>query len=229
MGIVPIYSKDGINTVVAKINEVPLTLEGKAECMIQNILPSILAAFISGFDLATIQKGLKTFVPGPGQTPGRMNIFNFNHFDLMVDYAHNIDGLNKLAKFLEKMGDRKKVGIITCPGDRRDVDIQNMGFHAAKVFDEIIIRLDKDTRGRPEEEVIKLICHGMNQSKPSVHYTIVANELDAIKYGMENAVEGAFIVVCSEDVKATLHFVTKAREKDVCPSGQDTRTSTLVH
>ena len=65
---------------IAKVNEVPLTLDGRATCMIKNILPAILAASISDFDTRIIRKALQSFIPGPELTPGRMNIFKVKKF-----------------------------------------------------------------------------------------------------------------------------------------------------
>ena len=50
-----------------------------------------------------------------------------------------------------------KVGIVAGVGDRRDEDIISLGEESAKIFDEIIIRQDKNLRGRTEEEMICLL------------------------------------------------------------------------
>ena len=108
--------------------------------MIKNILPSILAASLSGFDTRLIRKALNAFIPGPELTPGRMNIFNFGSFDVMIDYVHNTDGFEQLKEFMKQVPAKRKVGIIGCAGDRRNQDIIRMGQSVAEMFDEIIIR-----------------------------------------------------------------------------------------
>jgi cyanophycin synthetase len=117
---------------IAKVNDVPLTLDGRATCMIKNILPSILAAAISGFDSKTIRKALFEFIPGPDLTPGRMNIFKFPHCEVMIDYAHNPDGFYQLSQFMKEVKANPKIGIVGCPVTRRDEDIKKMGAYAAK-------------------------------------------------------------------------------------------------
>ncbi|HET6227649.1 MAG TPA: cyanophycin synthetase, partial [Bacteroidia bacterium] len=86
-----VISKGKWKTRVDKVIHIPLTLNGRAECMIKNILPAVLAATISNMPLEAIREALKTFVPSAEQTPGRMNIFKFKDFEIMVDYAHNVD------------------------------------------------------------------------------------------------------------------------------------------
>jgi UDP-N-acetylmuramyl tripeptide synthase len=194
----------GCKTQIAKVNDVPLTLNGRAECMVMNILPCLLASIIQNFGIANIREGLETFVPGPELTPGRFNIFSFNDFDVMVDYAHNADGLIELGKFLRKTPASIKIGIITSPGDRRIEDIRNIGYYAAQFFDEIIIRHDKDCRGRTPDQITKLLREGIRQVSSSLKIKVISNELDALHYAMDHARQGAFIVLCSEDVKNSI-------------------------
>ncbi len=53
-----------------------------------------------------------------------------------------------------------KVGIISGTGDRRDEDIREIGKIASTCFDEIIIRQDKNLRGRTAEEITNLLLEG---------------------------------------------------------------------
>ncbi|HJY23951.1 MAG TPA: Mur ligase family protein, partial [Hanamia sp.] len=112
---------------VGKVTEIPLTLNGRATCMIKNILPAILAAAISGFNAKVIRKSLLTFIPGPEFTPGRMNIFKLKDVEVMIDYVHNTEGFSQLKEFMKQVPAQKKVVIIGCAGDRRDEDIKKMG------------------------------------------------------------------------------------------------------
>src|SRR4030095_10268522 len=84
------------HTRIAKVKDVPLTFSGKAECMVQNVLPAILTAAVYDFKIETIRAALKSFVPCPQTTPGRMNIFKFRNFEFMIDYAHNREGIQQL-------------------------------------------------------------------------------------------------------------------------------------
>ena len=151
---------------VDKIVNIPLTFSGKAIFMIQNILPAVLAGFVQNFKIEDIRLALETFIPSPAQTPGRMNMFQFKKFNVMVDYAHNPAGFQAIGKFLEKMDAKPKVGIIAGVGDRRDEDIIALGTLAAQMFDEIIVRQDRNLRGRTEQEIIDLMLEGINSINP---------------------------------------------------------------
>jgi cyanophycin synthetase len=199
---------------VAKVNEVPLTLNGSASCMIKNILPSILAASISDFDPKKIRKALQDFVPGPELTPGRMNIFKIRDFKVMIDYVHNTDGFKELKEFMSQVASTEKVCIIGCAGDRRDEDIRMMGTLAAQAFDKIIIRHDKDGRGRTNEELTQLITEGIKKENPSLPVTIISDELEALDYAIQRAGKGTFIVNSSEKIENCIEFISSVKKKN---------------
>jgi cyanophycin synthetase len=204
-------------TRVAKVQEIPLTLNGKASCMIKNILPALLAAEVSGFGMELLRKSLLTFIPGPDTTPGRMNIFKFRDYTLLLDYVHNRDGLAELARFMEQVEATSRIGIVACPGDRRDEDIVEMGYFAARIFDRIIIRLDKDSRGRPEEEIVELLKEGIRKGGDK-EVTVIPDEVEAIAGAMNSAEKGAYIVACSDEIMRSTAYIL-SRQKEEAHSG----------
>ncbi len=201
-------------TKIAKVNEVPLTLNGRSECMTQNVLPAVLAAVIQNFNIETIRAALKSFMPSAEQTPGRMNIFRFKNFEVMIDYAHNTDGFVQLKKFIGKTPASVKVGIIASTGDRRDEDIENVGFLAGQMFDEIIIRHDKDGRGRTKEELTQLTVLGIMKANPDAVINIISDELEAVQHAMDNAKENSFIVLCTDKVRESIAYLSNELEKE---------------
>jgi cyanophycin synthetase len=199
---------------VAKIVNIPLTFAGKAIFMIQNILPVVMASYIRGFGIEDIKAALGTFIPSHAQTPGRMNVFNFKKFTVIIDYAHNPAGLQALGKFLEKVEETPKVGIITGVGDRRDEDIKALGAISAKIFDEIIIRQDKHLRGREDTEIVELLEMGIRTVSPTMPVKVIFKEVEAIEYAIKNAVPGSYIVVCSDVVAQAVEAVMRLREEE---------------
>jgi cyanophycin synthetase len=197
---------------VDKVVNIPLTFSGKAVFNIQNILPAVLAGFIRGFKIEDMRLALETFIPSPTQTPGRMNLFQFRNFQVMVDYAHNSAGFNAIAKFLEKVEATPKVGIIAGVGDRREEDIINLGKIAAQMFDEIIIRQDRNLRGRTEQEIIDFMLAGVKSIDPEKEVKVIRSEIEAIDFAINNAKKGAFIVICSDVVPDALQQVMKFKE-----------------
>ena len=197
---------------VAKAVNVPLTKGGKASFMIQNVLAAVLATYLQGFSIEDIKVAIESFIPSPSQTPGRLNMFNFNKFDVLLDYAHNPAGLRALHKYVEKLDGKPKVGIIAGIGDRRKQDNFELGQIAAEMFDEIIIRQDRNLRGKEEEELIKEIHDGIIDIDPKKPVKIIPKESEAIKYAIENAKDDSLVVVSSDVVPAALNMVMKMKE-----------------
>lgn len=199
--------------VINAVN-VPLTYGGKAAFMIQNVLPAVLTGYIRGYDLRDIKMVLESFIPSPSQTPGRLNLFKFKNFDLLLDYAHNEAGMEALHNFIDNLEGSPKVGIIAGIGDRREEDNNNMGRRAAEMFDEIIIRQDKNLRGKTEEQLIDMLSVGIKSHDPNKKVQIIRKESDAISYAINNAKKGSLIVICSDVVPDALKQVMDYKEKE---------------
>lgn len=199
---------------VEKASAIPLTYGGKATFNIANILPCLLAGFVRNFKIEDMRTALQTFIPSPAQTPGRMNMFHFKNFTVMVDYAHNTHGFLAISDFLSKVDATPKVGIIAGVGDRRDEDIVNLGKVAAGMFDEIVIRQDKNLRGRTEEEIIDLMKQGINEVDPSRKVTVIQKEREAIDYAIKGAQPGSFVTICSDVIPDALDQIMRLKEEE---------------
>ncbi len=199
---------------VIKAENIPLTFGGKATFMIQNILPAIIAANVRGISIEDTKMALETFIPSATQTPGRLNLFKFENFTILLDYAHNPAGMRALQKFTDNLEATIKVGIIAGVGDRREEDTNELGSIAAEMFDEIIIRQDKHLRGKTEEALIKMLNDGIKMKDPHKKTTIIPSEKEAITYAIKNAKKGALIVCCSDVIPDALELVTKFKEQE---------------
>jgi cyanophycin synthetase len=200
---------------VEKATHVPLTLGGKAKFMIANALAASLASYLYGFKTDDISLSLQTFIPSAAQTPGRMNIFEFKKFKVMIDFAHNPSGYRGVEDFLSSVAATKKIGIIAGVGDRRDEDIKECATIAARMFDHIIIRQEKHLRGRTEEEIIGLIMEGIAASGKTVTHEIITKETEAIKHAINSAEEGSFITALSDVVTNAIEIVQSYLDKEI--------------
>lgn len=198
---------------VIKAANVPLTFGGKAEFMIQNVLPAVLTAYIRGIDIDEIKVALETFQPSPSQTPGRMNLFQFRDFRLLLDYAHNPAGMKAVKKFTDQMDASVKVGIITGVGDRKEEDTFNIGKISAEMFDEIIIRQDKHLRGRSADEIIGFLKDGIAAHNPNMKVTVIKDEKEAVTHAIKNAKKDALIVICTEMIIQVTELVQEMQQK----------------
>jgi cyanophycin synthetase len=198
---------------IEEAKNIPITFGGKAEFNIANALAATLAAYTNRIKLNTIREVLKNFVPSHETTPGRVNVFEFGDFNVVIDYAHNPHAVKAVGKFINAFNAKTKVGIITGVGDRRDEDIIALGEESAKIFDEIIIRHDDDMRGRTIEEVENLITRGVVNVNPDIPITYSLAECEAVEYAIDHAVPDSVIVVLTENIKKVTECILQNQRK----------------
>jgi len=189
----------------------PITREGKAKFMVENVLPAVLAAYFPGIQRTDIADALRCFIPNAEQTPGRINEFQINSLTVIVDYAHKPHGLRALSGYLNHIVE-KKTGIITVPGNRRDHDIIEFGEISASMFDDIIIRFDRDTRGRSEESIVHLLAQGIQNIKPDLQHKVIADTRSAIHFAIDTAEKQSYVVICADDAIQTINITQKVAE-----------------
>jgi cyanophycin synthetase len=200
---------------VLSAREIPLTYEAKAVHNINNCLPAVLASYLyRDITIDDIRIGLQTFIPSESLTPGRLNFFNFKNFTMLADFAHNPHGLKLLCDFVSKLDYPAKVGVISGTGDRRDEDIRELGEISARSFDEIIIRCDKNLRGRTAEEIIGLLKEGIDIVNPNVPTTIIANENEALEHIYANPKQGALYTIMCDVVAGALDKIKQLKERE---------------
>jgi cyanophycin synthetase len=199
---------------IEEVKNVPITFGGRAEFNIANALAASLAAYTNNIRLSTIRKALQTFLPSDENTPGRINIFEFNDFTVMLDYAHNPHGVKALGRFIKTFDAETKVGVITGVGDRRDEDIIALAEEAAKIFDEIIIRHDDDLRGRTHEDLDRLLTIGVRRVDPDKPLSYYWCECEAVENAIKNRKPRSLIVVLVEDFKTVAECVKRHQQED---------------
>jgi cyanophycin synthetase len=144
--------------------------------------------------------------------PGRMNMTSIAGRNIIVDYAHNPHGLKAFSGFMKNISE-EKIGIITGVGDRRKEDIMEIGQLAAEMYDQVIIRVDKDTRGREPEEIISLVREGVQQQKPKISCKVIPETKAALKHALENSEPGGYIVIHVESVPEVLYLVSELKNE----------------
>ena len=190
---------------IAAEREVPLMLGGAARFQRQNILAAIASAYVQGMRYDDIRAGLLSFFPSAALTPGRLNIIRLRSgARAVVDYAHNAAAIEGLMHFISQLPAKRRLGIITVPGDRRDEDIRRAGELAA-AFDDVIIKEDIDLRGREPGEIARLLREGLLAGgRAEDHIEIIRSSAEAIEAGLQRVGEDDLLVVFAEKVPQTL-------------------------
>jgi cyanophycin synthetase len=109
-----------------------------------------------------------------------------------------------------------RVAVVATAGDRRDEDMRQLGRVAAKYFDDVIIREDRNTRGRKRGETAGLILEGVQEAiaagARAGSAEIVVDEMDATRKALDRSRPGDLVVLCVDkhgDVLAELEAMAK--------------------
>ncbi|MET4073849.1 cyanophycin synthetase [Hymenobacter sp. UYCo722] len=202
-GYVTIY-RNSYKLRIDRAAEFPITFEGRAGFNIENCLAAGLAGYLAGFDKDAIKTAFRTFIPSGTKTPGRMNMYKFPKFEVIVDYAHNTAGITKFAEFMDATTATHKIGIVSGLGDRRDEDTLGFARIAGRIFDEVILRQDQDLRGKSADFLREIMERGLRLDKPDLKITYIPNEPDAIDHLLKHTPKGGLGVIFTENITNTL-------------------------
>ena len=204
----------------------PATFDGAAMFNVANAMAAAGAAFAAGAGLHEIRQGLRTFTTSYYLSPGRMNQINVNNVDVIVDYCHNAAGMKLLGEFVDRyatsrdrqsdLGRVSRIGMVTTAGDRRDEDLRELGAVAARYFDVLVVREDRQLRGRARGDVAELVSAGAHEAMASGevrcrHVEIVLEEAAAVRHCLGRANAGDVVVLCVDqhaEVMAELESLT---------------------
>ncbi len=158
---------------------------------IYNSMAAIAICIHFGVDPATIRESLLRI-----QVKGRVEILPVSPmFTLMVDYAHNAMALESLLTTLREYDPRRLVCVFGCGGNRaRDRRFQ-MGEVSSRLADLTIVTSDNPRFEEPAA-IIEDIITGVK--KADGEYISIPDRSEAIRYAIENAMEGDVIVLAGK-------------------------------
>ncbi len=184
---------------------IPATLEGKALHNVANALAAAAICYARGVSVENIRQGLRTFATSFYLTPGRLNVFDEYAFRVIVDYAHNPAAIQALSDLVNRLRPnyRRTIGMISAPGDRRDVDIRTIGAIAGKTFDLLVIKEDNDRRGRKDGDIATLLWEAAHDAgMPPDRMITVLDELEATRHALSLAEPDDLVVICADEITA---------------------------
>lgn len=183
-------------TSLLLVTEIPATFEGRLRVNIANAMAATAAALGENIQLEYIRQSLRTFTTSFFQTPGRFNVMEFQGRRVIMDYCHNVAGMESMTDFVKRLEPERTIAVISIPGDRQDKDICAFGTLAAEAFDELIIREDTNRRGRENGEIAALlhdaaVAAGLSEEK----VTIILEEIEAVREAVHRSAKDDLIVL----------------------------------
>jgi len=147
---------------VMAVNDIPATCDGLAAFMTSNAMHAAAASYLSGAGVEAIRQALGGFETSYENTPGRLNVFDDLPFRVVMDFAHNPDGMRHICEFVDrqKPAGRKLVafaGSIT----RSDETIRHMGHSIAGHFDFYFCKEHLRADGTQPRLVARILQQGL--------------------------------------------------------------------
>ncbi|MGH2652219.1 MAG: Mur ligase family protein, partial [Actinomycetota bacterium] len=156
-GWLTVFGPGSTTRSLLPVEEIPMTLAGVSSQHLANAMAGTAAALGIGLQVASIVAGLRSFILDPDRNPGRANVFELDGRVIVVDYAHNVDGVRGLVEILRGLrAPGAKTWVAYCAAGDRTPEIQRaMGEAAAKGADHLAIAaLPRYYRGRDPADII---------------------------------------------------------------------------
>ena len=190
---------DAQRSDLGAIEAMPLTAQAHALYNISNIAGASLLANALGISIATISDVLARFGQDRHDNPGRLEQWQFGGIHVLMDYAHNPDGLRGLLSIAQGLRGNGRLGLILGQaGNREEPEIRALAATAASFAPDLVVLKDMETfmRGRTHGEVAgllrdELLAHGLNAEHLPMH----ASEFAAVRHALAWARPGDLLVL----------------------------------
>ena len=158
---------------------------------VENILAAIASGIAMNFDLETIRQGIENV----SSIPGRLEPVPVNKdLNVIVDYAHTPDALQKALHVLEKVTDHDLWVVFGCGGDRDKKKRPLMGKIAEDFSDRVVITTDNPRNESPASIINDILAGITNHNKVKVE----EDRRKAIQIALQEAKKGDTILVAGK-------------------------------
>lgn len=161
---------------------------------VYNLLAAIGVAVHLGIPSEKIQQGIES-LPG---IPGRFERLDCGQaFNVIVDYAHTEDALDRLLRTVGELTDGRVITVFGCGGDRDRGKRAPMGWTAARLSDRVLITSDNPRNENPME-IIKEIEAGVAEEASGVEVIVLPDRREAIERALGLARPGDSVVIAGK-------------------------------
>ena len=189
---------------VAALEEIPITFAGIIDFNISNAMAAIAALHGLHLSVEQIRNGVMTFYPSVNQNPGRMNLFDFQEYKVLLDYGHNSDSALAIAKLLPRLSHGRKIGLCHGTGSRTDEQIIEYGKALALVYDYILLT-DFDPRDRVRGETTELVRQGLIEAGfNTANIEIIAESCEAVDAIFSKVEVGDLLVIQPDELEPVM-------------------------
>jgi cyanophycin synthetase len=145
---------EGGDVALGEIAALPLTLGGAARHNVENLAAAALAAVAAGWPVDAIRATFANFGARPHDNPGRLERHTCRGAAVLIDYAHNPDGLAQLLAVARSLAPRRLGLLLGQAGNRDDAAMAELAQVAARAAPDLVVlkELPAMLRGRAPGE-----------------------------------------------------------------------------
>ncbi|MBP6310243.1 MAG: Mur ligase [Arenimonas sp.] len=162
-----LYANDQLHDL-GEVIQMPLSYQGLAHYNIENLAGAALAAFLLNVPVPIISQTLLSFGSDRHDNPGRLQSWQFADLNVLMDYAHNPEGLHGFLSIANAFKHSGRLGVLLGQaGNREDKDIQKLAETVASFNPDLVVLKDMVgyERGREPGEVPALLKKTLQNSK----------------------------------------------------------------
>jgi cyanophycin synthetase len=206
-----VYAEGATEVPITRIDAIPATLGGLATVNVANAAAAAAAALAYGLAPDVVARALQQFPPGGrGLNRGRLEIHEAPDLTVVIDYAHNAPAVAALGNICRGFQRHPVITVLGLPGDRRDIDLAATAESCRQFSDQVVIREDRDLRGRTPGEVAGLLKRALLVAGlPESRLSVILDEAEAVERTVANAPPGALVLVLYERYAPVLEAVTR--------------------
>jgi UDP-N-acetylmuramyl tripeptide synthase len=186
--------REGHDSDLGAILSMPLSVGGVATYNIANLAAAALAAAQLKIPARVIASVFARFGASIADNPGRMMRFEHRGARVLIDYAHNPDGLRGFLHVANEMRGAGRLGILLGhAGNRKDEDIAELARVAVEFSPDLIVVKEDEglLRGRARGEVPRIIREELLRvGFPASAIVDRDNEVEAAEYALNWAHPG---------------------------------------
>lgn len=189
-----LLSLSGNEHDLGPVADMPLTATGSATYNIANLAAAALAAAALGVAPDAISSVFARFGAHASDNVGRLMRFDVRGVIVLVDYAHNPEGLRGLLGVAQQLRGTGRLGVLLGhAGNRQDADIEEVARVAAGFRPDLVVVKENDAhlRGREPGEVPRIIRGALLRSGlPESALPVRMSEVEAARYALDWARPG---------------------------------------
>ncbi len=209
----------GVEHDLGSIRAMPLSMDGSALYNVANMAGAALAAAALGIAPATIAAVLARFGARPEDNPGRMMRFAHRGATVLVDYAHNADGLRGFLEVAAQLrGASGRLGtLLGQAGNRKDADIEALARVVVPFVPDLVVIKENETqlRGRAPGDVPRLLRAALEAlGLPQSALLLADSELAAARLALEWARPGDVLALPIHSIWARAEVVTLLQKQN---------------